>query len=62
VPYIEIDWKASTAARANNGILAHWIDGVRKANFTTIDNDTRRTRLSSPRCLGWTLAPAPPAP
>ena len=39
---IELDWKASTAAGANNGGLALWIDGVQKANITGIDNDTRR--------------------
>lgn len=39
---VEIDWRRSTAARANNGGLTFWIDGVQKANLTGIDNDTRR--------------------
>jgi hypothetical protein len=39
---IEIDWRAATAAGANNGVLTLWIDGVQRSNLTTIDNDTRR--------------------
>jgi len=39
---IEMDWRASTAAGANNGSLTLWIDGVQQANVTGIDNDTRR--------------------
>jgi hypothetical protein len=39
---LEIDWKASSAAGANNGVLTFWVDGVQKGSFTTIDNDTRR--------------------
>jgi hypothetical protein len=39
---IEIDWRASTAAGANNGGLTLWIDGTQQANVTGIDNDTRR--------------------
>jgi 3-phytase len=39
---IELDWKAATAAGANNGALTFWIDGVQKASRTDIDNDTRR--------------------
>lgn len=39
---IELDWRASTAAGANNGGLTLWIDGVQQANVTGIDNDTRR--------------------
>lgn len=39
---IEIDWRRSTAARANNGGLTFWIDNQQKANITGIDNDTRR--------------------
>jgi hypothetical protein len=38
---IELDWRASTAAGANNGGLTLWIDGVQQANITGIDNDTR---------------------
>jgi hypothetical protein len=39
---IELDWRAATAAGANNGGLTLWIDGAQKANSTTVDNDTRR--------------------
>jgi len=40
--FIELDWRAATAAGANNGGLTFWIDGVQRANLTTMDNDTRR--------------------
>jgi len=40
--FVELDWRASTAAGANNGSLTFWIDGVQQANLTGIDNDTRR--------------------
>ena len=40
--YVEIDWRAATAAGANNGSLTFWIDGVQRANLTGVDNDTRR--------------------
>jgi len=44
--FIEFDWRASTAAGANNGSLALWIDGgingVPNASLTGVDNDTRR--------------------
>jgi hypothetical protein len=39
---LELDWRASTAAGANNGSLTFWIDGVQQANLTGVDNDTRR--------------------
>jgi hypothetical protein len=39
---IELDWRASTVAGANNGGLTLWIDGIQQANITGIDNDTRR--------------------
>ena len=39
---IEIDWRASTGAGANNGGLTLWIDGIQQANVTGIDNDTSR--------------------
>jgi hypothetical protein len=46
---IELDWRASTAAGANNGGLTLWIDGgvsgnaaTPQANITGIANDTRR--------------------
>ena len=40
--FIEIDWKASSAAGANNGYITLWIDGVQQGSVTGIDNDTRR--------------------
>jgi len=39
---IEIEWRASTAAGANNGVLTLWVDGVQRASLTGIDNDTKR--------------------
>jgi serine protease len=39
---LELDWRASTAAGANNGGLTLWIDGVQQADLTGVDNDTRR--------------------
>jgi sugar lactone lactonase YvrE len=39
---IELDWRASTVAGANNGGLTLWIDGSQLANLTGVDNDTRR--------------------
>ena len=39
---IELDWRAATAAGANNGGLTLWIDDTQQANSTTVDNDTRR--------------------
>jgi hypothetical protein len=39
---VELTWRAATAVGANNGRLRLVIDGVQKANLTTIDNDTRR--------------------
>ena len=40
--FIELDWRAATAAGANDGSLTLWIDGVQKANLTGADNDTWR--------------------
>ena len=45
--YIELDWRAATAAGANNGGLTlwiAWIDGThtQQADLTGVDNDTRR--------------------
>lgn len=37
---IECDWKASSAAGANDGFISLWIDGVLKETVTGIDNDT----------------------
>jgi uncharacterized protein YjiK len=39
---IEFDWRAATAAGANDGGLTLWIDGAQQANLTGIDNDTWR--------------------
>jgi uncharacterized protein YjiK len=39
---VELDWRAATAAGANNGGLTLWIDGTQKADLTGKDNDTRR--------------------
>ena len=39
---IELDWRASTGAGANNGGLTLWIDGVQQADLTGVDNDTSR--------------------
>jgi hypothetical protein len=39
---IEVDWRASTGAGANNGGLTLWIDGVQQADLTGVDNDTSR--------------------
>jgi hypothetical protein len=39
---IEIDWRAATAAGANNSSLTLWIDGVQKAIASSVDNDTLR--------------------
>jgi serine protease len=39
---IAFDWRAATAAGANNGGLSLWIDGVQKADKTAADNDTWR--------------------
>jgi len=39
---IELDWRAATAAGANNGGLTLWIDDVQLSDLTGVDNDTRR--------------------
>jgi PKD repeat protein len=39
---IKFDWRAATAAGANNGGLTLWIDGGQVADLTAVDNDTRR--------------------
>ena len=39
---LELDWRAASAAGANNGGLTYWIDGVPRADLTGVDNDTRR--------------------
>jgi len=40
--FIELDWKAASAAGANNGSLTLWIDGTQQASLTGVDNDTWR--------------------
>ncbi|HSL44684.1 MAG TPA: choice-of-anchor Q domain-containing protein [Anaerolineales bacterium] len=40
--FIEFDWKAASAAGANDGALTLWIDGQPAGEVTGIDNDTRR--------------------
>ena len=42
VHLIVIDWKAATAPKQNNGYLNLWIDHVKAAAITGIDNDTQR--------------------
>jgi hypothetical protein len=39
---VELDWRAATAAGANNGGLTLWIDNAQRADLTGVDNDTRR--------------------
>jgi hypothetical protein len=39
---VEFDWRAATAAGANDGGLTLWIDGTQKANLIGVDNDTWR--------------------
>lgn len=41
---IEIDWRAATAAGANNGSLALYLDGVLKTTIAGVDNDTHRVQ------------------
>ena len=45
--FLELDWRASTTAGANNGSLTVWIDNVQQANLTGVDNDTRRIDRAS---------------
>ena len=40
--FIELDWRASSGAGANNGGLTLWVDGVQQATVTNVDNDTFR--------------------
>ena len=42
---IALDWQAATAAGANNGGVALWIDGIKQGAVSTVDNDTRRIDL-----------------
>jgi pimeloyl-ACP methyl ester carboxylesterase len=39
---IKLDWRAASAAGANDGNLKIWIDGSQVADLTAVDNDTRR--------------------
>lgn len=43
VHWVEVDWKASSAALANNGFTSLWIDTLTapKETLSNIDNDTR---------------------
>jgi calcineurin-like phosphoesterase family protein len=40
--FIEFDWRAGTAAGANDGGLTLWIDGTQQVDLPGVDNDTRR--------------------
>lgn len=40
--FIELEWRAATAAGADDGGLTFWIDGAQQADLVGIDNDTRR--------------------
>jgi hypothetical protein len=42
VHFVELDWRGSTGAGANNGGLTLWIDNVQRADLTAADNDTWR--------------------
>jgi hypothetical protein len=39
--FIEWDWRAASAAGANNGGLTLWLDGVQRSNLSGVDNDIR---------------------
>lgn len=38
--YIEVDWKASSAPGADDGLMTIWVDGTQKKTTTGVDNDT----------------------
>jgi RHS repeat-associated protein len=38
---VELEWKAATAAGANNGAFTFWLDGTQQYTITNLDNDTR---------------------
>ena len=40
--FIEVDWRASISAGANNGGVTLWIDGIQQVDLTGVDNDTLR--------------------
>ena len=40
--FIELDWRAATAAGANNGGVTLWVDGIQQQDLTGVDNDTWR--------------------
>lgn len=55
---VEIDWRAATAAGANNGHLSLWVDGNLAGTLSAIDNDTLdvdRARLGA--SIGFPNAP-----
>ncbi len=37
---LELNWQAAPAARASDGVLTFWVDGVQHGSFTNISNDT----------------------
>jgi RHS repeat-associated protein len=39
---IEIEWKAATAAGANDGGITLWVDDMQQGSLVNVDNDTRR--------------------
>jgi hypothetical protein len=39
---LEIEWQASSAAGANDGLVRLWLDGSLASEQTGLDNDTRR--------------------
>src|SRR5262249_27387827 len=39
---VELDWRAASAAGANNGSVTLWIDEVQKGTMSGIDNDQQR--------------------
>jgi RHS repeat-associated protein len=46
---IEIDWKQSTSAGANNGYLSLWIDGTLVGTIANVDNDAIHNHLDEIR-------------
>jgi len=44
---VEVDWRAATAAGANNGALAVWVEGSPRAGLSGLDND--QAEISSVR-------------
>lgn len=40
--FVEVDWRAASAAGANDGGLTFWVDGSQRAALAGVDNDQRR--------------------